>query len=116
MKTASALAMLFVTVSCAHFRHEPVRRGSADGHLLTLSHTRVCETENDPIKVKFAPPLAAEWSIINEAGESVRKGAVHDAFSIDPRGLSASRYTLAIPVTASDSLQANFEVFRCDTL
>ncbi len=109
-----ALALLPLLAACHHFPRVPVTRTATGGQALSLSHTRVCAGESDPILVSLRPDSAASmWALSNENGDTLRSGTVGPGFTLETQDLIESRYQLSVKLDDDNSLTANFEVFRC---
>ena len=107
----TCLAVLVVS-GCHHFPRVPYSKSVA-GHTLRLSHTRLCVGDSDPIEVQFTPAAAHQYLLRNEEGASVATGPVSAAFELSLKALPMSRYTLVVPVSETEVVEANVEVARC---
>ncbi len=107
---SASLAVLFLG-GCHHFPRAPLSKSVA-GHTLRLPHTRMCVGDG-PIEVQFTPVAAHKYAVLNEAGEAVAIGQVSEKFDLSIKDLPMNRYTLAVPVSETEVVEANFEVARC---
>ena len=104
--------LVFFAAGCTHFQRVPVSKTAA-GHTLKVSHTRMCEGDSSPIEVQFTPPDALKYAVINEAGEAVMTGVTSEKFEVSVKLLPKNRYTLAVALSETELVDANFEVALC---
>ncbi len=111
IRLTAALALLTLT-GCHHFPRQPFSKTVA-GHTIKLSHTRMCSGTSEPVEVTFTPAPKGTYSIVNEEDAAVATGAVSEKFELVVKDLPMNRYKIVVPVTETESLEANFEVALC---